>query len=198
MNFDLITPETTEELLQAIDENQGNNFRFGAGYTDLILELGAQPDEDLTVINLARLSDGWRRSREEQVPGESKAGMRLGALVTAGGIASDKELKRRYPVLWKAARQLGSRQVRQVATIGGNVCTASPAGDMGCALVALGARCEILSTGGGTRTIPIDDFFTGVRETDLRIDEVLHGVVVPPNGGQRKIYSDFIKVGTRR
>ena len=71
MNFDLITPETTEELLQAIDENQRNNFRFGAGYTDLILELGAQPDEELTVINLAKLGDGWRRSREEQVPGES-------------------------------------------------------------------------------------------------------------------------------
>ena len=66
MKFDLITPETTEELLRAIDEKQGNNFRFGGGYTDLILELRAQPDEELTVINLAKLSDGWCRSMEEQ------------------------------------------------------------------------------------------------------------------------------------
>ncbi len=202
MNFSLISPRTTEELLRAIHENQDRKFRFGAGYTDLLLELGEQPDKELAVINLARLNDkGWT-STEDDVPGKeadgSDRGVRIGALVTVSQIASDKGLRRRYPVLAEAAVQFASRQIRQVATIGGNLCTASPASDLGCALVALRARCDILSAGGETRTIPIDDFIVGVRQTDLRRDEVLRGVVIPHNDGKSKIYSDFIKIGTRR
>jgi CO/xanthine dehydrogenase FAD-binding subunit len=65
-------------------------------------------------------------------------------------------------------------------------------------LVALGASCEALSPGGGTRTIPIGDFFVATRETSLGRDEVLRGVVLPPGDGKRRIYSGFVKVGTRR
>jgi CO/xanthine dehydrogenase FAD-binding subunit len=144
MNFNVITPETTDHLLEVIAEFQGKKFRFGAGYTDLILELKHQPDADLTVINLANLHD-------EQFTSVTKTedGIRLGALVTANRILSDKELQGQFPVLWKSAEELASRQIRQVATIGGNLCTASPAGDIVAALVALEAQCEILSASGG-------------------------------------------------
>jgi CO/xanthine dehydrogenase FAD-binding subunit len=194
MNFNLVSPETTEDLLHVIDENHGKKFRFGAGYTDLIRELEKQDDRELTVINLAKLSDRRFTSIEEHTAG----GMRIGALVTASRIVSHKELKKRYPVLGSAASQLASRQIRQVATIGGNLCTASPAGDLGCALVALGAQCEALSAVGETRIIPINDFFVAVRETGLKRNEVLRGVVIPPGDGKSKIYSDFVKIGTRR
>ncbi|MHC4582711.1 MAG: FAD binding domain-containing protein [Planctomycetota bacterium] len=196
MNYDLVSPETTEDLLRAIDENQGNRIRFGAGYTDLILDLWKEAGKELTVINLARLNDPLFTSIETQAPGDG--GVRIGALVTASRIIGDKELNIRYPVLSSAALQHASRQIRHVATIGGNVCTASPAGDMACALVALQAQCEILSAGGETRVVPISDFFVGVRETGLESNEVLRGVVIPPGDGGRKIHSGFIKVGTRR
>jgi CO/xanthine dehydrogenase FAD-binding subunit len=195
MNFELVSPETTEDLLRAIDENQDKRLRFGAGYTDLILDLWKEAGRELTVINLARLNDPAFTSIEAQVQG---GGVRIGALVTASRIIGDKELNIRYPVLPSAALQHASRQIRQVATIGGNVCTASPAGDMACALVALQAQCDILTPGRETRVVPINDFFVGVRETGLESNEVLRGVVIPPGDGGRKIHSGFIKVGTRR
>ena len=99
----------------------------------------------------------------------------------------------------EAAKSLASTQIRQVATIGGNVCTASPSGDIACALVALEADCEILGTNGKTRTIPITDFFTGVRRTALKKNELLYGVFIPAKKKNTStIYSRFIKIGTRR
>ncbi len=193
MNFNVISPETTDELLEVISENQGNKFRFGAGCSDLLLELKKQPDEDMTVVNLARLNDDRFTSIEK-----TDDGIRIGALVTANGITFDKELQRQFPVLYESANKLGSRQIRQVATIGGNLCTASPAADIACALVALEARCEILSAGGTARVIPINDFFIDVRKTDLRKDEILRSVFIALNSENEKIYSGFIKIGTRR
>lgn len=192
MNFNLISPETTEDLLLIIFENQSNKFRFGAGYTDLILELKQQPDEAVTVINLANLKDERFTSVDK-----SADGIRIGALVTANRIISDKELQKQFPVLWKSAEQFASTQIRQVATIGGNICTASPAGDIACALMALEAECEILSARGTVRVTPIREFFVDVRKTDLRKDEVLRSIFIPSNGDGTKRYSDFIKIGTR-
>ncbi len=193
MNFTIISPETKEELLEAIADIQGINFRFGAGYSDLILELKKQPDEGITVINLARLNNELFTSI-----GQYEGGIRIGALVTANRIASDKELHGYFPVLRKAAHKLASRQIRQIATIGGNLCTASPAGDIACALVALEAQCEILSARGTIRVVPINSFFTDVRKIDIKRDEVLRSVSIASNRQSKKLYSDYIKIGTRR
>ncbi len=192
MNFNVLSPVTTSELLDQISENQDRNFRFGAGYTDLVIELKKQPHEGLTVINLAQLKD-------EKFTGisDSEKGLRIGALSTANDIIADVTINENYPVLNSASNQLASCQIRQVATIGGNMCTASPAGDIANALVALRADCEILNSSGKLRTIPIDSFFRGVRETDLGKDEVLRSVIIPFNSS-RAIASGFIKIGTRR
>ncbi|MDH3215046.1 MAG: FAD binding domain-containing protein [Candidatus Krumholzibacteria bacterium] len=193
MNFDLVSPTTTEDLLRAIDEHRGRRFRFGAGYTDLLLDLEEQQDNELTVINLARLNDPSFTSIVHD-GGE----MRIGALVTASRIIADRKLQSRYPVLCQAAGQHGSRQIRHTATVGGNLCTASPAGDMACALVALRARCDILPARGDARSLAVSDFFLGVRETDLKEDEVLRRVIIPTDDGEVKTHSDFIKIGKRR
>ena len=193
MNFNVVSPQTIGELLETIARHQGGNFRFGAGGTDLLLELKKLPDANLTVINLARLND-LSFTGLNAVEG----GVRIGALVTAARIASSAELKAAYPVLTEAGGCLASQQIRQVATVGGNLCTASPAGDIACALVALQARCEILNAEGGVRTIPIAEFFTGVRKTALCSDEVLRSILIPANSGQARLYSGFIKVGIRR
>ena len=193
MDINIISPQTSDELLTAIGENQGNKFRFGAGYSDLLLELKRQSDPGLTIINLDKLED----DRFSSIQNDEDE-VRIGALVSAHRIASDSGLRDYYPVLCESALKHGSRQIRQVATIGGNLCTASPAGDMACALVALQAKCDILTDDGSSRVVPIDEFFTGVRTTCLRSNEILRSVIIERLIDYKKMRSDFLKVGTRR
>jgi len=188
----VISPETTEELLKAIDEHKDKEFRFGAGYTDLLVELKKQPDDKLVVINLAQLNDDQFTTITE-----SNGGVRIGSLVTASEIISNEIIRKQFPVLCEAANKHASRQIRQVATVGGNLCTASPAGDLACALVALKSECEIVSTNGTNRVIPIDSFFIDVRKTKLKNNEVLRSITIPKNNESKNVHSGFIKVGIR-
>ncbi len=191
MDFYTVSPHTTAELLETIKQNQGNHFRFGAGYTDLILELQMQKQDDLTVINLAKLKD-----KDFTSINDSKEGSRIGALATMTDVLSNESLQR-FPALIEAIESLASVQVRSVATVGGNICTASPAGDVSCALVALDAACEILDTGGKIRTVPIAEFFTGVKTSVLKKNEILRSVLVPHRKTTDRIVSGFIKIGNR-
>ena len=190
-DFQVISPQTSEELLEAIAANQDNHFRFGAGGTDLQLELKRNPENNLTVVNLAQVQDDAFRSISK-----TTNGYRIGALTTAAEILDNKELKNEYFTLWDAANNLASSQIRHVATVGGNLCTASPSGDIACALVALKADCEILNTKGDVRSVPITEFLVNVRQTALKKDEVLRSVVINNNLTTDR-YSGFIKVGTR-
>ncbi|MCX6154550.1 MAG: FAD binding domain-containing protein [Candidatus Kapabacteria bacterium] len=191
--FNTISPETTEELFNAV--NITENFRFGAGCTDLIFYIRKMPasDDEFTVINLKKLKDDEYCSIKVQEPF-----IRIGALVTAAEIVRDKTIKNFFPALNRAASLLASRQIRNVATIGGNICTASPAGDITTALVALEAVCEIASSTNIIREIPLSEFLVGVRKTALAPKEVLRAIKLKLNKTQNNCYSDFIKIGTRK
>ena len=191
MDFYTVSPHTTAELLETIKQNQENHFRFGAGYTDLIPELQMQKQDDLTVINLAKLKD-----KDFTSISDSKEGSRIGALATMTDVLSNESLQG-FPALIEAVESLASVQIRSVATVGGNICTASPAGDVSCALVALDAACEILDTGGKIRTVPIAEFFTGVKTSVLKKNEILRSVLVPHRKTTDRIVSGFIKIGNR-
>ncbi|MCX6310420.1 MAG: FAD binding domain-containing protein [Bacteroidetes bacterium] len=192
MEFNIVNPKTKSELLGAIRKE--NHFRFGAGCTDLLMELKKKPEKDLTVINLSFVKDPLFTGIKK-----SAKGLRFGAMFTAHKIVVNEEIKNKYHVLHEAAFNLASTQIRQVATLGGNLCTASPSGDMACALVALQAECELMNTSGKSRMVPINDFLIGVRKTALKKNEVLFGVAVPANKKTTtNIHSGFIKIGTRR
>ena len=191
MNFNTISPLTITELLEAIKSNQNNHFRFGAGYTDLILELQHQDENDLTIINLAKLNDSSLKNTSK-----TNLGIRIGALSTMANILDNNDLYV-FPVLIEAVKSLASPQIRATATIGGNICTASPAGDVSCALVSLNALCEIINSDGNIRTVPIVDFFTGVKTTVLQKDEFLRSVLIPTNSNGIEPVSGFIKIGNR-
>ncbi len=191
MDFRTISPQTTEELLEVIKQNQENNFRFGAGYTDLIPELEMQMENGLIVINLAKLKDSNFTSIFL-----SEDGIRIGALTTMTDVLSNKHLQK-FPVLIEAVESFASVQIRSVATVGGNLCTASPAGDVSCALVALGAVAEILIANGQIRTVPLTEFFTGVKTTVLKKNELLRSVLIPHQKSAERILSGFIKIGNR-
>lgn len=194
MNFDLITPVTTRELLGAMRKLQKQPFRFIAGGTDLLMELRRQPADALTVINIAQLKDAAFKSIRP-----TTNSLRLGAGVTAHAIAHHSEIAERFPVLSSAASNLASTQIRQVATVGGNLCTASPSGDIACALVALEAECTLMNTSGKTRSISIKDFFTGPRQTAMKKSEFLYTITIPyQKAGKGTMHSGFIKIGTRK
>ncbi len=192
MITEIYSPKSKADLLENLNRLSGKSFHFGAGYTDLLMDFKQNPDQEERVLNLAQMQDpdfvGIRKQGQ---------GFYIGALTKIARIADSDELKSDFPVLQQAAQSLASSQIREVATVGGNLCTASPAGDVSCALVALQAQCHILSAQGDLRTIPIKNFFKGVRQTDLRSNEVFQGIFIPENQ-EKYWHSAFVKVGTRR
>ncbi len=191
MDFEVINTTTKEELLKAIAENQNKDFLFGAGYTDLINQFNHQPVEGLTVINIANLSEPSFNSIKEE-----NETIVLGALVTASNLVNSKLIEEQYPVLLQAALSVASTQIRNSATVGGNICNASPSGDMAAALVALQANCIILNSNGEERLEPLSSFIQGVGKTSLSKNEILHQITIPINN-HNNLISGFEKVGTR-
>jgi CO/xanthine dehydrogenase FAD-binding subunit len=120
--------------------------------------------------------------------GDSGRGARIGAATTVAEIAAHPGLREAYPVLAQAAAVLGSVQIRNAATVGGNLCNASPCADTAPALLVLGARLR-LEGPGGHREVSLEDFFRGPGATCMTKDEVLtHVLLDPPAAGARSAY----------
>jgi CO/xanthine dehydrogenase FAD-binding subunit len=154
-----------------------------AGGTDVMVDLNFGRDRPPALLDLTR------------VPGLADWSMeggrvRLGAGVTYTRVIS--ELAAALPGLAMAARTVGSPQIRNRGTIGGNLGAASPAGDAHPPLLAAGAEVEVASVR-GTRRLPVRDFYTGVRRTALEPDELIAAVLVPRARGPQQ----FCKIGTR-
>ncbi|MFQ5447608.1 MAG: FAD binding domain-containing protein [Desulfobacterales bacterium] len=192
MDFEVITPKTKDELLTAITESQGKKFKFGAGYTDLINQYKLRPEKGLRVINIAQIQDESFRN----ISGRGGY-YELGALVTASDIVDNNAIREEFPVLHQAASSVASVQIRNTATIGGNICNASPAADMSGAFVALRASCQILNAKGETREEPLVSFIRGAGQTSLGKNEILKSIRIPKNTST-VIKSGFEKAGTRK
>jgi len=123
----------------------------------------------------------------------------LGALVTVATLQSHPWVREHAPLLAEAADHFASAQVRNAATLGGNLCNASPAGDTAPALLALDAEVELSALAGDgtvtTRRLPLDGFFTGPGRTQRQPGELLTAVRVPLGSGAR--LGRFFKSGTR-
>lgn len=154
-----------------------------AGGTDVMVELNfaqRRPAALLDLTGVAELAQ-WDMHRGH---------IRLGAGVTYSRIIG--ELGKRLPGLATASRTVGSPQVRNRGTVGGNLGSASPAGDAHPPLLAAGAVVEVESVR-GVRMIPLADFFTGVKRTALEPDELIRAILVNPASGPE----EFAKIGTR-
>ncbi len=160
-----------------------------AGGTDLMVAVNAGRHPVDTVIALDRVGElaGWNR-RSDPVHGDHLV---LGAGLTYHEMA-DPDLAALLPALAQAARTVGSPQIRNAGTIGGNLATGSPAGDTLPVLAALDATIEVRSVG-GRRELAFADFFLGPKRTALAPDEIIAAVHVPVLEGPQ----EFLKVGTR-
>jgi CO/xanthine dehydrogenase FAD-binding subunit len=159
-----------------------------AGGTDLMVEVNAGRRLPDTVVSLAAVSDlrGW----DELADGTGRF-LRIGAGTTYTELM-DARIAALVPALSQASRTVGSPQIRNAGTIGGNLATGSPAGDTLPVLAALDATVELVSAG-GTRTLPVTDFVTGPKRTALSPSELIAAVTVPVLRGPQ----EFLKVGTR-
>jgi CO/xanthine dehydrogenase FAD-binding subunit len=179
--MEFLSARTLEEALQAKASRPGAVPI--AGGTDLMVELNfdrLRPEAMLDVSAVAEL-DRWRREN---------GSVFLGAGVTYARIM--RELPDLVPLV-QASRTVGSPQIRNRATVGGNLGTASPAGDALPVLAAYDAEVVLGSTGSGSRSLPWNEFLTGVKQTALRPDELILGArwkVVRGPGS-------FSKIGTR-
>jgi len=184
--FDYIAPNTIEELTQALTR-WGERARILAGGTDLILLLRERLVRAQCLIDIGRLS-GLRGIERTSAAGRTVGGLKIGGLKIGGlkiGAATRiRDLERssivrdRYHALYQSATQLGSAQIRDMATLGGNSCTASPAAETPPSLIVLGATVSLVSAR-GRREMPLEEFFQGTRRTALAADEFLESFHLP-------------------
>lgn len=181
--MDFVSPTSWSDALAARAAHPG--AAPIAGGTDLMVELNFDRHRPDGLIDLTRVPElrDWSRSEDGAV--------RLGAGVSFARVMS--ELAALAPGLAMASRTVGSPQIRVRGTVGGNLGSASPAGDAHPVLLAVGATVEVESAARGTRTIPAAEFFTGVKTSALEPDELIAAVLLPPAGGPQQ----FAKVGTR-
>lgn len=179
--MDFFQPETWDEALQIKAAHP--EATPIAGGTDVMVELNLDHGRPASILDLTRI-------RELTDWGPEGPLLRVGAGVTYTRLID--ELGDRLPGLAMASRTVGSPQIRNRGTVGGNLGTSSPAGDAHPPLLASNADVELASTS-GSRRVPLREFFTGPKRNTMRRDELIAAFLVEPaKGGQQ-----FSKVGTR-
>lgn len=185
--FQYHEPKTIAEACSLLSE-LGDSARLLAGGTDLIVRMKKGLLAPEHVIDLKLL-------QELNYIQETEAGYTFGALTHLASIVEHTGLKERIPVLASSAATIGSSQIRNLATLGGNLCNAAPSADMAPGLLVLAATVKIVGPH-GSRNSTLEDFFCGPGEVDLARGELLTEVTVPyPAVGCRSLY---LKHGPRK
>lgn len=168
--FDYFVPRRLQEVASLL-RRHGKKAALLAGGTDLMLRIERRAVAPGIVVDLKQIPDlkGIKSGRD---------GLRIGSLALMEEIASQPSMRKRYGLLATAAGVVGSMQTRNRATLGGNLCNASPAADTPPALIALAAIVRI-AAGKRVRAVPIEDFFLGPGKTCLRAGELVKEIFVP-------------------
>jgi xanthine dehydrogenase small subunit len=177
-NDHFLIPRSCKTL--AKQKAQFPDARLLGGGTDLALEVTQQLEDIERIIYLGQVEE----LLEVNVEADS---YNVGAAVSLSDF--HRLVKEEYPDLDELLLRFGSRQVRNLGTVGGNMANASPIGDLPPVMLAMDAELEVQSVN-GTRIIPVDDFFTDYRVTALQADEFVRSIKIPRTGGQiqLKIY----------
>jgi len=182
--FNYYRANTLDEVLDLI--NKLENFKVLAGGTDLVIDLKVRRYIVKNVVDISKI-------KELSYIADDGNKIRIGALTKLQLIAESPIIKEKVPVLADAIKEMASWQVRNIATIGGNLCNASPAADTAPPLYVLNATLKLVSKK-GVREVPITEFFLGPRKTALRSNELLKEIVIPYEPG---CGTSFLKLGRR-
>lgn len=167
--FEYFKPKNLDEVLEFAKEFK-NNKRFLAGGTDLIVRLKDNLIKEGYIIDLKEIN-------ELKGINENGEHIEIGSLVTFSEIIESETLNKYSPLLVLASKKVGSPQIRNKGTIGGNLCNASPAGDSILPLMCEDAEL-VLKSKEGERIVKISEFFLGPGKTCLREDEILTKIVL--------------------
>jgi len=184
-DFEYFEPSTLAEAL-SITTKDADNCKILAGGTDLMVLMMRRKITPTRVVNISRISSLNFINYDE------KRGLRLGALASLRSIERSAAIRKNFPLLFDATRVLGSVQIRNMATIGGNLCNASPAADTAPPLLALDAHVVIASQH-NRREIPLESFFLGPGKTGLLPGEILTEIDVETVPFDTK--TGFVKLG---
>ena len=185
--FDFYQPTTLAEASRLLKDN-GPGGCFLAGGTDLVIAMKEKGLVPKYIVDL------------KQVPGLSgirengDGTMTIGALTTMYAIETFPVIKKKYPFLAQSAAEVGSIQIRNRATIGGNMANATPSADVAPSLIALNATAKIASTA-GERTVSMEEFFRGPGQNVMSADEILTEITIPETSPQ--LVGEYIKFSPR-
>ena len=169
--FEYHAPSSVAEAISLMTQ-YGINSRFIAGGTDLLIAMKKRevvPEHLVSLTGIASLSG---------IATDTAGGLKIGALTTLAEIERSDIVKKQCGALWDAVNLMASAQVRSLATIGGNLCSAVPSADTAPPLIVLNASLKIVGPQRET-TIAVEDFFTGPKGTVLKGNEILAEILIP-------------------
>lgn len=170
--FDYIRPATVEEACRLASQ-QDEKVKILAGGTDLLIRMRNNtllPGKLVSLRDIRGLSS---------IGFDAEKGLSIDSMVLLSAIENSPDITGNYPAIAEAAATIGSVQIRNRATLGGNICNAAPSADMLPILIAYGAMA-IITNGHAERSVALEDFFTGPGQTLLERGELLKGVSIPP------------------
>mgnify|MGYP001218411329 CR=1 FL=1 len=186
-NLYFFTPDNMKELQQCLSMAD-ERTKFIAGGTDLVIKLRKSSNEHWKLIDLSGVKELNYVKEEENM-------VRIGACTTFAKLASHPVIKKYGRCLSLAAGEVGSVQIRNRATIAGNIANASPAADSLAPLSVLGAKALLMDSHGNKTVCEIDKLISGVGKNSLDVGQVILEVFFPAN---KDVVSSFVKLGSRK
>ncbi|MBC8499622.1 MAG: xanthine dehydrogenase family protein subunit M [Candidatus Atribacteria bacterium] len=168
--FEYLAPKTLDEALSLLDNYKDKSARILAGGTDLLVKMKTidlKTDYLINIKNIPELNFT-----------DTVDGLKIGAAVPLSHIERIEKIQERYPALYEGIKSMAAIAVRNMGTIAGNICNASPAADTVPPLIAYGAEVKLVSKR-GERTVLVEDFITGVGKTVIEADEIISQVNIP-------------------
>ena len=185
-SYGYVAPSSIAEVLAVLNESSsaGQMTQVLAGGSDVLVQMRMPNHQPRTIVDIKKLAETNRLE-------VSAEGIYIGAAVSSAVMNEHQGLREAMPGLMEAGDLIGSTQVQGRATICGNLCNASPAGDSIPALIAAGGLCDI-ATAGGSRQMPVEDFVVGVGKNALQEGEFLLGVkFAMPKASTKDAYLRF-------
>lgn len=184
--FAYVAPATVDEAVAVLKEStDGGRAQVLAGGTDLMVQMRGLDTAPRTIVDIKKLPE----TNQLNLEGDE---IYIGAAIPSAVLFENAALKSLLPGLLEASDLIGSTQIQGRATMGGNLCNASPAGDSIPAMIAVGAQCDIAGPS-GRRVLAVEEFVTGVGQNALQAGELLLGLKIPrPTAGTADAYLRFI------
>jgi len=185
--FEMYQPRSLQEASRLL-KDKGPGGRFLAGGTDLVIAIKEKGLIPKYVVDLKRIPGlaGIRENPEGSIA--------IGALTAMRALETSPLITGKYPFLAQSAAEVGSIQIRNRATVGGNMANATPSADVAPSLIALGATAKLVNAT-AARTVLLEDFFRGPGQTVMKADEILTEITIPKTGP--RLVGEYIKFSPR-